>query len=57
MNTYYLYRCPRTNRVILDGAMPEKVSAIRTIEAKDWGAARDAVGDFEFNHVPGHGWF
>ena len=57
MNTYYLYRCVKTGRVILDEALPDGVTAIRTIQAEDYGAARATVGDLEFTHIPGHGWF
>lgn len=57
MNTYYLYRCLKTGRVILDSLMPEGATAIRTLQAEDYGAARAQIDDLEFEHRPGHGWF
>jgi len=60
MTTYHLYRNTKEflpGRVSLGEVLPEGAQVIKTIEAADWGKARDTIKEYEFEYKEGYGYF
>lgn len=56
MNTFNLYERP-DGRIVINADVEPKSRFLRTITAANWKAARAQVGEQEFFHDYGHGYF
>lgn len=56
MKTFYLYERP-DGRIVLNPNEEPDSKLIREIKADTWKLARESIGEDEFFHVPGEGYF
>lgn len=54
---FYLYRCKKTNRVVLNSVLENPTGFIDSVEATNWGDARDMVSELAYEYRAGYGYF